>query len=53
MKRYKKYEKDWLSFRTELEELLLESMIDCNYSFFKECHEWKVTPERAVKFLLG
>ena len=51
MKKQELYTKDWLTFRTELEELLTDSNIDSNYLFFKECWEWKVSPERAVRFL--
>jgi len=51
MKKVIKYEKDWLSFRTELENILIESMIDSNYNFFKECHDLGISPDRAVKFL--
>ena len=51
MKQQKQYLKDWLSFRSELENLLTESNIDINYLFFRECWEWKTTPERAVRFL--
>ena len=51
MKQQKQYLKDWLSFRTELESMLTESNIDTNYLFFRECWEWKIIPERAVRFL--
>ena len=53
MKQKEEYLKDWLSFRSELENLLTESNIDSNYLFFRECWEWKITPERAVNFLIN
>ena len=51
MKKVIKYEKDWLSFRTELEKYLTDKTISDNDDFLKYCNSWGVPPDRAVKFL--
>tara|TARA_R110002020_G_scaffold348844_1_gene562479 strand:- start:187 stop:348 length:162 start_codon:yes stop_codon:yes gene_type:complete len=51
-KQYQEYTGEWLEYRSELEDLLIDSIIDNNYLFFKECLSWGIPPVRAVNFYL-
>ena len=52
MKKGNNYSGSWLDFRTELEKVLTENIIDNNYGFFRECFSWGVTPNRAINYYL-
>lgn len=52
MKKQQEYLKTWLDYRVDLETFLTENIIDNNYSFFYECWEWSIPPNRAVNFYL-
>ncbi len=51
MKQKEEYLKDRLSYIIDLEKIVTKEVISKNKSFFNHCHDWKITPERAVRFL--
>jgi len=52
MKTKKEFNGTWYEFRVSLEDQLPESTIENNISFFRECYDYFMTPDRAVRFLI-
>lgn len=51
MKKQELYTKDKISYIIDLEKIVTKSVISKNKSFFEECWQWQVPPERAVRLL--
>lgn len=53
MKQKEEYLKDRVSYVKDLEKIVTKDVISKNKDFFNHCYDWKITPERAVNFLIN